>query len=325
MVTVRSILLAISLIISGLALPALPEQPSRAYIVGLLFTGAGSNDPLVHAIAKGLGDLGYVKGRDFRFEFRGAQGQLDRLPRLADELVQLKVDVIVVATEAALRAAKQSSATIPIVANLTDYDPVASGLIESLAHPGGNVTGIFTRAPELIGKRIELLKEAIPNMSRVGVLYGSYGRGQLEAARSAARSLGIEVVAIELQTPYDFNESFKIAKQKKVAGAILLYSPGFWPARDSIARQAVANRLPLIAWASEFARAGFFASYGSDAGATFERLAYFIDRVLKGVAPTDLPVEQTSKLELVINLRTAKAIGLTVAPSLLTRADEVIR
>ena len=133
MATVRSILLAISLSISVLASPALAEQPSRAYVVGLLFTGAGPDDPLVHAIAKGLSDLGYVNGRDFRFEFRGAQGQLDRLQRLADELVQLKVDVIVVATEAALRAAKQSSTTIPIVANLTDYDPVASGLIDSLA------------------------------------------------------------------------------------------------------------------------------------------------------------------------------------------------
>lgn len=325
MVTVRWILLALILSVSALALPAFAEQPSRPYVVGLLFTGAGPDDPLVQAIRKGLTDQGYVDGRDFRFEYRGAQGHLDRLQRLADELVQLKVDVIVVATEAALLAAKQSSTTVPIVANLFDYDPVASGLIDTLAHPGGNVTGVFTRAPELIGKRIELLKEAIPNMSRIGVLYDSYGRRQLEAAQSAARSLGIQVVALELLPPYDYNESFKVAKQRKVAAVILLYSAVFYPARDSIAREAIANRLPLIAWASEFARAGFFASYGSDAGASFERLAYFIDRVLKGVAPKDLPVEQPTKLELVINLRTAKAMGLAVAPSVLMRADEIVR
>jgi putative ABC transport system substrate-binding protein len=157
------------------------------------------------------------------------------------------------------------------------------------------------------------------------VLYDSYGRRQLEAAQSAAHSLGIQVVALELLPPYDYNESFKVAKQKKVAAVILLYSAVFYPARDSIAREAIANRLPLIGWASEFARAGFFASYGSDAGASFERLAYFIDRVLKGVAPKDLPVEQPTKLELVINLRTAKAMGLAVAPSVLMRADEIIR
>lgn len=324
MVTVRSILLAITLSISALSTPS-AEQPGRVYVIGLLFTGAGPDDPIVHAIGKGLADLGYVDGRDFRFEYRGAQGQLDRLQRLADELVRLKVDVIVVGTEAALLAVKQSSTTIPIVANLFDYDPVASGLIDTLAHPGGNVTGVFTRAPELIGKRIELLRDAIPSVSRIGVLYDSYGRRQLETAQSAARSLGIQAVPIELQPPYDYNESFKVAKQKKVAAAILLYSAAFYPARDSIARQAAANRIPVIAYASEFARAGLFASYGSDAVASFGRLAYFIDRVLKGVAPKDLPVEQPTKLEMVVNLRTAKAMGLTVAPSVLMRADEIIR
>ena len=325
MVTVRSILLAITLSVAALAVPALAEQPSRAYVVGLLFTGAGPDDPLVHAIGKGLTDIGYVDGRDFRFEFRGAQGHLDRLQRLADELVQLKVDVIVVATEAALRAAKQSSTTIPIVANLFDYDPVASGLIDTLAHPGGNVTGIFTRAPELIGKRIELLKETIPRVWRIGVLYDSYGRRQLEAAQSAARSLGIQVVPVELRPPYDYNESFKAAKRKKVAAAILLYSAVFYPARDSIARQAVTNRLPVIAYASEFARAGFLMSYGSNAANTFKRLAYFIDRVAKGAKPSDLPVEQPTEFEMIVNLKTAQALGLSVPESILLRANEVIR
>ena len=321
----RSIFVAMTLSLAALATPALGGESGRLYVVGLLFTGAGPDDPVVRAIGKGLADIGYVDGRDFRFEYRGAQGRLDRLQGLADELVQLKVDVIVVGTEAALVAAKQASATTPIVANLFDYDPVASGVIDTLAHPGGNVTGVFTRAPELIGKRIELLKEVIPSVSRVAVIYDSYGRRQLEAAHTAARSLGVELVPIELQPPYDYGESFKVAKQRKVTGAILLYSAAFYPARDSIARQAVVNRLPIIAYASEFARAGLFASYGSDAVASFSRLAYFIDRVLKGVAPKDLPVEQPTQLEMVVNLKTAKSLGLTVAPSVLMRADEVIR
>jgi len=168
-------------------------------------------------------------------------------------------------------------------------------------------------------------KEAIPSVSRIGVLYDSYGRRQLEAAENAARSLRIQIVPIELEPPYDYNEWFRVAKQKKVAAMILLYSAAFYPARDSIARQAVANHLPAIAYASEFARAGLFASYGSNAVASFGRLAYFIDRVLQGLAPKDLPVEQPTKLEMVINLRTAKALGLTVAPSMLARADEIIR
>ncbi len=321
----RSILVLIALSVASVAIPASAERPTRTYVVGLLFTGAGPDDPVVRAIAKGLIDLGYVEHRDFRFEYRGAEGHLDRLQRLADELMRLRVDVIVVATEAALLAAKQVTTTIPIVANLFDYDPVESGLIDSLAHPGGNVTGVFTRAPELIGKRIEVLKEAIPNLSRIAILYDPYGQRQLKAAQSAARSLGIEVVPVELRPPYDYNESFKAAKQKKAGAGILLYSAVFYPARESIAQQALANRLPIIAWVSEFARSGFFASYGSDAGATFERLAYFIDRVFKGVAPKDLPVEQPSRFELVMNLKTGRALGLAVPESVLLRANEVIR
>src|SRR5262249_16614037 len=161
-----------------------------------LFISAGPDDPLIHAICKGLLELGYIEGRDFRVEYRG--GQVDRLPRLAKELVQLKVDFIIVAAEGALIAAKRSTSTIPIIAALFDYDPVAAGLIDSLAHPGGNITGVFTRAPELIGKRLELLKEAVPNLSHVAVLYDSYGRRQVEDVQSASRSLGIQLVPTEL-------------------------------------------------------------------------------------------------------------------------------
>ena len=222
-------------------------------------------------------------------------------------------------------AAKRSTSTIPIVAALFDYDPVAAGLIDSLAHPGGNITGVFTRAPELIGKRLELLKEAIPNLSRVAVFYDSYGRRQVEDVQSASRSLGIQLVLTELTPPYNYGISFKSAKQKKAGAAMFLYSPAFYVVRESIAQQAVDNRLPVIGYSSDFARAGFFMSYGTDALKTFKRLAYFIDRVVKGARPNDLPVEQPTELEMVVNLKTAKALNLTVPQSILLRADEAIR
>lgn len=288
-------------------------------------TSAGADDPAIHAVSNGLRELGYVEGHDFRFEYRGAQGQVDRLPRLAEELVQLKVDFIIVGTEAALLAAKQSTGTIPIVAALFDYDPVAAGLVESLAHPGGNITGVFTRAPELIGKRLELLKEAVPSLSRVAVFYDSYGQRQIEDVRSASRSLGIHLVLMELRPPHDYKLSFKIVKQKKADAVIFLYAPDFYVLRESIAQHALQNRLPMIGYASQFARAGFFMSYGTDAWHTFGRLAYFIDRLLKGATPNDLPFEQPTKFEMVVNLKTANAIGIRVPQSILLRADEVIR
>ncbi len=325
MATIRSACLAIAISLATLPITGWAEQSSRALVLGILFVSAGPDDPSIHAIGKGLLELGYVEGRDFRFEYRGAQGQVDRLQPLAEELVQLKVDFIIVGTEGAMLAAKRSTSTIPIVAALFDYDPVAAGLIDSLAHPGGNITGVFTRAPELIGKRLELLKEAIPNLSRVAVFYDSYGRRQVEDVQSASRSLGIQLVLTELTPPYNYGISFKSAKQKKAGAAMFLYSPAFYVVRESIAQQAVDNRLPVIGYSSDFARAGFFMSYGTDALKTFKRLAYFIDRVVKGARPNDLPVEQPTELEMVVNLKTAKALNLTVPQSILLRADEAIR
>src|SRR5690349_18524721 len=225
-------------VVIGVA-PLLPpatwaEQPSRVLVLGVLFISAGPDDPLIHAISKGLLELGYVEGRDFRVEYRGAQGQIDRLPHLAEELVQLKVDFIIVAAEAALVAAKRSTSTIPIIAALFDYDPVAAGLINSLAHPGGNITGVFTRAPELIGKRLELLKEAVPHLSRVAVFYDSYGRRLVHDVQSASRSLGIHLVLTELTPPYNYGTSFRNARQKRAGAAMFLYSPAFYPVRESI-------------------------------------------------------------------------------------------
>jgi putative tryptophan/tyrosine transport system substrate-binding protein len=324
-VTARFVLVAIALSCASFPISVCAQQPNQMAMVGLLMTSLGPNDPILGSLRNGLRDGGYVEGQNIRFEFRGAQGKAERLPHLADELVHLKVDAIVVSTEAALLAAKRSTSTIPIVVALFDYDPVAAGVVASLAHPGGNITGIFSRAPELIGKRLELLKEAVPNLSRVAVLYDSYGRRQLEDIEPAARSLGIQLHLTELKPPYDFNLALKLAKQKKAGAAMLLYSPVFFVERDTISQQALENRVPMIAYVSEFARAGFLMSYGSDGGHVFYRLAYFIDRLLKGAKPNDLPVEQPTKFEFVVNVKTAKALGLTIPQSILFRADEVIQ
>jgi putative tryptophan/tyrosine transport system substrate-binding protein len=322
---VRRFMMSVAILVAPLLLPAWAEQPSRVLVLGVLFTSAGPGDPLVHAISKGLLEVGYVEGRDFRVEYRGAQGQVNRLPRLAEELVQLKVDFIIVATEAALVAAKRSTSTIPIIAALFDFDPVAAGVIDSLAHPGRNITGVFTRAPELIGKRLELLKEAVPHLSRIAVFYDSYGRRLVEDVQSASRSLDIPLVLTELTPPYNYGASFKNAKQTGAGAAMFLYSPAFYPIRESIAQQAVENDLPLIGDTSDFARAGYFMSYGTDARKTFMRLAYFIDRISKGAKPSDLPVEQPTDLEIVVNLKTARALGVMVPQSILLRANEAIR
>ena len=202
---------------------------------------------------------------------------------------------------------------------------MAAGLVSSLGRPGGNITGIFTHAPELVAKRLELLKEAVPGLSRVAIFWDSYGRRQLGDIEPASRSLGIELQLIELTTPYDLKAAFKAARQQRASAVVLLYSPVFYVERDRIAQQALENRLPVIGYVAELTRAGLFMSYGSDGRSTFYRVAYFIDRLLKGVKPDDLPVEQPTKFELVVNLKTAKALGLTVPQSILLRADEVVR
>lgn len=325
MVSLRSVLLALALSLASFPIPGWAQQANRLLVVGILFVSAGPDDPVVRAIGQGLGELGYVEGHDFRVEFRGAEGHVDRLPRLAEELVQLKVDFIVVGTEAALLAVRRVTTVIPIVTALFDYDPIAAGLIDSLAHPGGNITGVFSRAPELIGKRLELLKEAVPSASRVAVFYDSYARRQTKEIETASRSLGIELTLIELKSPNDFKMACKMAKQHKAGGAVLLYSPAFFVVRDAAAKSALESRLPIIGYTSEFARAGFFMSYGTDGASTFKRLAYFIDRIVKGAKPSELPVEQPTKFEMIVNLRTAKALGLSVPESVLLRADEVIQ
>lgn len=263
--------------------------------------------------------------RNISFEYRRAQGQAERLPQLAKELVSLKADVILLGNEEALRAAKGANGTIPIVMIFLGDDPVAAGLIDSLSRPGGNVTGIAVGQRELVGKRLELLKELLPGVSRVAVFWDAYGRGQLDQLASAARSLGLQLELIELQAPYDFKAAFRAAKKREAGAVLLMFSPVFNQQRREIAALSVDYHLPTISGNFNLARVGALMSYGYDNVASFGRAAYFVDRLLKGAKPAELPVEQAATIKLIVNLRTAKAIGSVVPESILLRSDEVIR
>ena len=322
--TNRVLTLILSLLLGGTAAATWGQQPGRIPTVGILMTGAGPDDPLVKALRRGLSDRGYVEGQNIKFEFRSALLHAARAPHLAEELVHVKVDVIVAGAETAIRAAKQATSTIPIVMVVFD-DPKASGLIDSLNRPGQNLTGIFTRQPELTGKRFELLKELVPGLSRVAVYWDAFSKGELDEVKPAADAIGIELVFQALQPPYDFRAAFKASKKHRAGAVIALYSSTFYINRAQIAEAALQSRMPLTGYAHELTRAGGLFSYGPDLQDTYYRAAYFVDRLLKGAKPSDLPVEQPNKLVLVVNERTAKTLGVTIPESILLRADEVIR
>lgn len=322
----RSVLvLAFTLHLALLATSTWAQQANTVPVVGVLMVNAGSSEGPVEALRTGLRELGYVDGRNIRIEYRGAQGQAARLPGLAKELVRLKVDVLVAGSEPAVRAVREATSTIPIVMVLYDYDPVAAELIDSFGRPGGNITGIFTRQSELVGKRLELLKQALPGLSRVAVFWDAFGQRQLEALEPAARSLGIQLQLTELRAPYDFEAAFANAKQKRADAVTLLFSPVFYVHRAQIGALAVKYRLPMVISQPDWLEHGGLMSYGPRYTDTWSRAAYFIDRLLKGARPSDLPVEQTATFELVFNLKTAKTLGITIPQSMLLRADEVIR
>jgi len=300
------------------------QQPSAVPSVGVLMATTGPDDPLVETFRRGMRDLGYVEGRTIRIEHRNAQGHFDRLQQLAEELVQLRVDVIV-ATSWPARAAKQVTSTIPIVALMSDADPVASGLISSYSRPGGNVTGIFSRQPELTAKRLELLREMLPGISQVAVLWDDYTRPQLDALEAAARSLGVQVMPLESRPPYDFPAAFRAARNKKAGALIILPSHSTYHERLRAAAAALGTGLPATFPARDFVEAGGLFSFGPEQSDLFGRAAYFVDRLLKGAKPQDLPMEQTSKFSLIVSLRTAHALRLEIPQSILLRADEIIR
>jgi putative ABC transport system substrate-binding protein len=287
-------------------------------------TGAGPDDPLVKALHKGLKDAGYVEGQNIKLEFRSARLHPERAPRLAEELVQLKPDVIVAGAETAINAAKQATQTIPIVMVIFD-DPRSAGLIKSISQPGQNITGIFTRQPELTGKRLELLREIVPGVSRVAVLLDGFSKNEIDEVKPAADALGVETIFQELHPPYDFNATLKMSKRQRAGAVLALYSSTFYINRDQLAEAALRNHLPLTGYAHELTRAGGLFSYGPDLRDTYYRAAYFVDRLLKGAKPSDLPIEQPTKFLLVVNERTAKVLGVKIPESVLVRADEILR
>jgi putative ABC transport system substrate-binding protein len=306
------------------------QPAAKAYRIGLL-GGSPPNSPggrrSWEGFFQGLQELGYVEGQNILVEGRWYGERTDRLPALAAELVRLKVDLIVAGAAPAPEAAQRATSTIPIVM-ANHNDPVGSGLVASLARPGRNVTGLSTLAPELVGKRLQLLKEVIPGISRVAVLSNPTIPSQaleLREAKIAAGSLKVQLQLLEARAPSDFAGAFSAMTKERAGGVIILSSSMFYAERARIAELAGKSRVPAIYGAKEFAEAGGLMTYGINIHESFRRAASYVDKILKGAKPADLPVEQPTKFELVINLKTAKALGLTIPQSLLQRADEVTR
>jgi putative ABC transport system substrate-binding protein len=276
------------------------------------------------AFRQRLQELGYVEGQSVRFEARWAQGREDQLAKLAAELVALRVDLIVTAGGDSARAAKRATATIPIVM-ATGADPVKYGLVQSLGHPGGNVTGVTSLSSELIAKRVSLLKELLPKISRVAVLWDGTGNARLsvQELEAAAKTLGVSVRPVTARGPNEFEPAIAVAAKERAL--FVVGSPILFPERGRIAALALKHRLPTVVGGREYAEAGGLLSYAVSYPALFRRAAIYVDKILKGAKPADLPIEQPTTFELLINLKTAKALGLTIPQSLLLRADEVIQ
>jgi putative ABC transport system substrate-binding protein len=304
------------------------QQPTKKVsVIGVLRTDSPSIFAARNEVFRqGLRDLGYVEGKNIIIEYRYAEGKLDRLPDLVAELVRLRVDVIVTAAASGTQAAKQATSAIPIVV-ASAGDLVGQGLVASLAKPGGNVTGSTSLAPDLSGKRLELLKEIFPKAERVAVLLQSNSgdRDQLRETETAARQLGVKVQPLEIKDPNDFQNAYgAMAKQK--ADAIIIIQGAFTQNyRAQLVELALKHRLPAMCEQAEWTQGGCLASYGPDLLYLYRRAAVFVDKILKGTKPADLPVEQPMKFEFAINLKTAKQIGLTIPPNVLARADKVIK
>jgi putative ABC transport system substrate-binding protein len=306
------------------------QQAAKIARIGYLAGNLAANPHLIEAFRQGLRDLGYVEGRNVVIEYRSAEGKFERLPALAAELVALKVDVILAGGTLQALAAKQATRTLPIVF-AGAADPVASGLVTSLARPGGNVTGLSLLAPELIGKCLEQLKQAVPGVTRVAVLWQPGGHGErteqdmLKEAEVAARALGVRLQFVEARGPADLDRPFSDMTRARAGALTALPSSMFITERRRLVDLAAKNRLPTVYPWREFVDAGGLMAYGPNNADLFRRAATYVDKILKGAKPADLPVEQPTKFELVINVKTAKALGLTIPPSLLGRADEIIQ
>jgi ABC-type uncharacterized transport system substrate-binding protein len=317
---------AFALLAAPLAVDAQPA--GKVPTIGWVEAGSRSvNQHFLDAFRQGLRDLKYVEGQNIVIEDRWAGGQEDQFSKLIGELIQLKVDVVVVASTSGAAAAKRLARTTPVVFWGVS-DPVGIGVVSSLGHPGGNITGVSLGLEDgLAGKWLELMREAVPNSSRIGVLWNPDAHGprdRVKDLRTAAATVKITLHTFEVRSAKEFDDAFNAMSKTYVGGLIVVVDPLTLRHREHIVRLAAQNRLPAVYGFSEFARAGGLVAYGPSVPDQARRAAVYVDRILKGAKPADIPVEQPIKFELVINLKTAKALGLTIPPSLLLRADQVI-
>ncbi len=321
---------ALCVTLFALSVSAEAQQAKKIPRIGYLgATSVSATSDRTEPFRQGLRELGYVEGKNIVIEWRYAEGKLDRLPALAAELVRLKVDIIVTSGPIPTRAAKEATVTIPIVM-AQDSDPVANGFVASLARPGGNITGLSTLRPELSGKQLELLKEIVPKLSRVAVFGTSTHPGNAQSLKEvelAARGFGVKLQYLDILDPKDIETAFRAARKGRADAVLFLVAGGVASSghRTQIVDLAVKSRLPVIYGVPEYVEAGGLMNYGVSFTDLDRRAATYVDKIFKGAKPADLPVEQPKKFEFVINLKTAKQIGLTIPPNVLARADKVIK
>jgi putative ABC transport system substrate-binding protein len=322
--------LLICAILSAVSFSVEAQQLTKVPRIGFVGASGTTNNPRsnFNVFQQGLRDLGYVDGKNILIEYRNAEGKLDLIPMLIDELVQLKVDVLITTNPTAIRIAKQATKTIPIVM-VSSADPVATGIVDSLARPGGNITGLSLLARDLSGKRLELLTDAIPGVRRIGVLWdadSSVAAIGLKEYEAAARATKVQLQSLQVRGPSpDLESAFYAATKGQAGGLIAVRTSVLNLYAKHIADLAVRNRLPSMFEVSSYVEGGGLMSYANSDAESFKRAATYVDKILKGAKPADLPIEQATKFELVINLKTAKQIGLTIPPNVLARADRVIK
>src|SRR5215475_2704458 len=324
----KIIVLTLWAMLIALCFPAEAQQPGKVSRIGYLITSSpAAIAPRMDAFQQGLRELGYVEGKNIVIERRHGEGKLDRLPELAAELVRLNVDVLVTSGPTATRPAKEATSTIPIVMTFDD-DPVGSGFVASLARPGGNITGLSTLAPEISGKQLELLKEIVPRLFRVAAFGTSTRQGTAQALKEmelAAGASAVKLQYLDIEDPKNIETAFRAASKGRADAVLLLQSPVFNSQRAQIADLARKSRLPAVYPRREFVEDGGLMSYGVSISHLDRRAATYVDKILKGAKPADLPVEQPTQFEFIVNLKAAKQIGLTIPPNVLARADRVIK
>jgi putative tryptophan/tyrosine transport system substrate-binding protein len=318
----------LSTILLTTAAPATAQQPAKiSRIAVLIGSSLAANAVRVDAFRQSLHELGYIEGKNIAIEFRSAEGKFDRLPELAAEIVRLKFDIIVTTGPIVNPPAKEATSTIPIVMAF-DNDPVGNGLVASLARPGGNVTGLSNIAPEISGKQLELLRELVPRLSHIAVFGNSKepaNQQSLKEVEIAAGAFKVKLQYVDILSPDEIENAFRAASKGRADAAIVLGSFILNPHRTQVAKLAVGNRLPAAYTAVEWVEAGGLMSYGTSFPDLFRRAGTYVDKILKGAKPAEMPIEQPTKFELIINLKAAKQIGLTIPPNVLARADRVIK